>query len=99
MKITEENVRYIAGLANLSLEEREIPKLAKDLDSIIGYVETLNELDTAGVEPMSQVLFDAGETATLREDLAVRVLTQDDAMANAPVSSGGYFKVPRVIEK
>ena len=77
MKITEKEVRYVAGLANLNLTDDEIAKLQADLDGILEHMDALNEIDTAGVEPMSQVLFDAGETATLRADVPVPPLGND----------------------
>ena len=61
-------MRYVADLANLRLDDSEIERMAKDLDEILTHIEKLNELDTSNVEPMAQVLFDAEETATLRED-------------------------------
>ena len=99
MKITEKEVRYVAGLANLSLTQEEIVKFAADLDDILTHMEKLNELDTTGVEPMAQVLFESGETATLREDIVRPTLENIAALANAPMSGGGYFKVPKVIER
>ena len=99
MKITEKEVRYVAGLANLTLTEQEIAKLQTDLDGILGHMDSLNEVDTTGVEPMSQVLFDAGETATLRPDQTVVPLDNKAALANAPQPGAGYFKVPKVIER
>jgi aspartyl-tRNA(Asn)/glutamyl-tRNA(Gln) amidotransferase subunit C len=99
MKITEKEVRHIAGLANLTLTEEEIPRYAHDLNDILSHMEKLNELDTAQVEPMAQVLYPAGETATLREDLEKPTLPNDLALANAPLASQGYFKVPKVIER
>ena len=99
MKITEKEVRYVAGLANLSLSQEEILKFAADLDDILTHMEKLNELDTTGVEPMAQVLFEADETATLREDIERPPLENVVALANAPMSGGGYFKVPKVIER
>ncbi len=99
MKLTEENVRYVAGLANLTLSESEIHQYADELSNILTYVDKLNELDTTGVEPMAQVLFAAGDTASLREDVERTPLTNAAALANAPLASGGYFKVPKVIER
>ena len=99
MKITEKEVRYVAGLANLRLGEEEIGRLAHDLDEILTHIDQLNELDTSGVEPMAQVLYEAGETATLREDLERPGLGSDVALANAPHAGAGYFKVPKVIER
>jgi aspartyl-tRNA(Asn)/glutamyl-tRNA(Gln) amidotransferase subunit C len=99
MKITDEEVRRIAELAALALRDDEVEKLAKDLDNILSHMDKLNELDTTGVEPMAQVLFSAEETATLREDREKPCLSNAEALQNAPVSGGGYFKVPRVIER
>ena len=99
MKITEEEVRYVADLANLKLSEAEVRKYQADLDEILLHVDKLNEIDTSGVEPMAQVLYDAEETATLRADTEVPPLPNADAVGNAPVAGGGYFKVPLVIER
>ena len=99
MKITEQEVRYVAGLANLSLADQEIARLSKDLDEILTHIDTLNELDTSNVQPMAQVLYDAGETATLREDRERATLGNAAALQNAPVSGAGYYKVPKVIER
>ena len=99
MKITEQDVRNIAGLANLNLRDDEIGKLRADLDGILEHMDALKEIDTSGVEPMAQVLFDAGETATLRPDVPVPPLGNKAALANAPQAGAGYFKVPKVIER
>lgn len=99
MKITEQEVRRVADLANLALREDEVARMAQDLDGILSHIDKLNELDTTGVEPMAQVLFDAEETATLREDRERPSLSNAEAVGNAPVAGGGYYKVPRVIER
>ena len=89
----------MATLANLTLTEDEVVRLSHDMDEILTHIDKLNELDTAGVEPMSQVLYDAEETATLREDLERPPLGNAAAVANAPLSGNGYYKVPLVIER
>ena len=99
MKITENEVRYVAALSNLTLTEAELERMARDLDEILTYVDKLNELDTSGVEPMAQVLFDAEETATLRDDIERPTVSNSEALANAPLSGAGCFKVPKVIER
>ena len=86
-------------MAALALSDNEVEKMATDLDNILSHMNKLNELDTTGVEPMAQVLFDAEETATLREDRERPCLSNAEALANAPVSGSGYYKVPRVIER
>lgn len=99
MKITEQEVRYVADLANLELSGDEIVRMAHDLDEILTHIDKLNELDTASVEPMAQVLYDAEETATLRVDEEAPSLSNADALANAPQPGSGYYKVPKVIER
>jgi aspartyl-tRNA(Asn)/glutamyl-tRNA(Gln) amidotransferase subunit C len=99
VKITEEEVRYVAALANLNLKDEETHKLRADLDEILGYIDKLNELDTSNVAPMAQVLYDQDETATLRADEPRPTLGNPVALANAPAAGAGYFKVPKVIER
>ncbi len=97
--ISEEQVRYVADLANLALSEEEVSRMAVELGAILQYMEKLNELDTRDVEPMAQVLYEAEETATLREDREGPTLGSEIALANAPLAGAGYFKVPKVIER
>jgi aspartyl-tRNA(Asn)/glutamyl-tRNA(Gln) amidotransferase subunit C len=97
VKITEKEVRYVAGLANLTLTDTEVAKLQGDLDGILEHFEQLNRADTNDVEPMSQVLF--GDADTLRHDVIVPPLGNEAALANAPQPGAGYFKVPIVIER
>jgi aspartyl-tRNA(Asn)/glutamyl-tRNA(Gln) amidotransferase subunit C len=99
LKLKTEEVRYVAELANLRLTDEEIVRMSHDLGEILTHIEQLNELDTNDVAPMAQVLFEADETATLREDHPIEPLSNDEAVANAPVKGAGYFKVPRVIER
>lgn len=99
MKITEQEVRYVAELANLWLSEQEVARYRADLDEILAHMDKLNELDTSGVAPMAQVLFEAEETATLREDAEQEGLGSEAALANAPLAGAGCFKVPKVIER
>jgi aspartyl-tRNA(Asn)/glutamyl-tRNA(Gln) amidotransferase subunit C len=99
MRITEKEVAYVAALANLELNEAETRRMAHDLDEILSHMEALNEVDTTGVEPMAQVLSETGAGDNLREDTPRPVLGSIVALANAPVSGSGYFKVPKVIER
>jgi aspartyl-tRNA(Asn)/glutamyl-tRNA(Gln) amidotransferase subunit C len=62
-------------------------------------MDKLNALDTGAVEPMAQVLYDAEETATLREDVERPALGPEAALANAPAAGAGFYKVPKVIER
>jgi len=99
LKLTEEEVRYVSDLANLRLSNEEVARMSHDLGQILTHIEQLNELNTSSVEPMAQVLYEADETATLREDVPHRSLTNEEALANAPLSGNGYYKVPKVIER
>ncbi len=107
--VSEKDVSYVADLAHLELTEEERARLLKDLNSILGYIERLNELDTSGVEPMAQVAsrYGAREGATGTEAFAYAMradeprpsLPHDEALKNAPKTDGVFFKVPKVIEK
>jgi len=99
VKITEEQVRYIADLANLRLEEEAVRKYAADLEEILTYVAKLDELDTSDVEPMAQVIYPGSETATLRDDETQPSFDPDLALRPAPTAGKGHFKVPKVIER
>jgi aspartyl-tRNA(Asn)/glutamyl-tRNA(Gln) amidotransferase subunit C len=99
VKITEQQVRYVADLANLHLTDAEVSKFEADLDEILTHVDKLNEIDTDGVEPMAQVLYAAEETTTLRADIPAPPLGNSEVLANAPQPGAGYFKVPKVIER
>ncbi len=99
MKLTDDEVRYVADLANLRLSNDEVGRMSHDLGQILTHIEQLNELDTSDVQPMAQVLFDADETATLREDVPHTPLGSQIALANAAASGSGYYKVPKVIER
>ncbi len=99
MALTEKVVRYVAELAHLELSEEEVRKFLPQLDSILEYIDKLNQLDTTRVEPMAQVTYPASENPALRRDEPRPSFTQNDALANAPEPAAGCFKVPRVIER
>lgn len=99
MTLTDEQVREVADLANLELSDDEVRRMAQDLGQILTHIDQLNELNTADVEPMAQVLYDADETATLREDIPRACLSNKEALANAAQKGAGYFKVPKVVER
>jgi len=95
MKITREEVEHVARLARLALDETEIVTLTGQMDAILGYVEQLNELDTAGIEPTSHAV--PMENA-FRSDRVTPSIGIERALANAPAQTGDCFKVPKVIE-
>ena len=99
MALTQKDAQYVAQLAHLELTEEERQKFLPQLDSILQYMQKLNELDTSQVEPMAQVTYPARANPSLREDLPHKTFEQEEALANAPDQNAGCFRVPRVIEK
>ncbi len=101
MKISHEDVLRVAELAHLELSTAEVESLQRQLDSILTYMEKLNELDTSQVEPMAQVLagVPAAEDAALRADLPAACDVAEAVLSGAPDPSRPYFRVPKVIEK
>jgi aspartyl-tRNA(Asn)/glutamyl-tRNA(Gln) amidotransferase subunit C len=95
MKITQETVQYVAAQAKLSVSEEEQQKIAVDLDRILDYIETMNELDTEGVEPMSHVL---PVKNVFREDVVVNEDNRTELLKNAPKQKDGSFAVPKTVE-
>ena len=112
MKVTEKDVTYVADLANLELSEDERTRMVRDLNSILGHVESLGGLNTKDVPPMAQVSdryrLDESKQGSDRFAYASRddvheglrkSLPHEAALANAPESDGTFFKVPKVIER
>ncbi len=100
-KVTVEDVERVAELAHLELTPEETGGMLHDLNAILDYVAELNELDTAGVEPLAEVTeLQAGTSATeLRADAVVPSLDRAAVMPQAPETDGSFFKVPKVIER
>src|SRR5215467_8920028 len=112
MKVTDKDVTYVADLANLELSEDERTRMVRDLNSILGHVDSLSELDTKDVPPMAQVSdrFGIDESKQGSERFAYasrddvheglrKSLPHEIALENAPDSDGTFFKVPKVIER
>ena len=104
MKVTEKDVLYVAELANLELTSEERPRMVRDLNSILEYMDKLNELDTSAVEPMAEVetIAKADASYAAREDVVEslrRSLPHEEALQNAPDTDGTFFRVPKVIER
>lgn len=105
--VSEKDVGYVADLAHLELTAEERARMLKDLNSILGYIDRLNQLDTSHVEPMAQVASrygerkeeDTGLADALRADVPLPCLTHEAALRNAPATDGIFFKVPKVIER
>jgi aspartyl-tRNA(Asn)/glutamyl-tRNA(Gln) amidotransferase subunit C len=100
LKISREDVQRVAELAYLDLSEAELEMYRAQIDEILEYIGKLNELDTAGVEPMAQVLA-GGQSAdaTLREDVVVPCNVAAEILKQAPDPEPPYFRVPKVIER
>ena len=97
-------VRHVADLANLELTAEELPRMARDLNAILGHIAELNQLDTADVPPMAQVsealgLAPANSGQTLRPDTVIPSVDRKLVMDEAPETDGRFFKVPKVIER
>lgn len=99
MKVTEQDVLDVSGLANLELTEAERARLLRDLNSILAYIDRLNQLDTSAVPPMAQVSAGLAPDSAMRADQARPSIPRQDALRSAPLSDGEFFKVPKVIEK
>jgi aspartyl-tRNA(Asn)/glutamyl-tRNA(Gln) amidotransferase subunit C len=92
-KVTIETVDHVARLARLSLTAEERETFARQLDGILAYAESIQALDTEGVEPMSH----AGAAATLRDDAPAPSLDRERVLGAAPDATDGLFRVPKVI--
>src|SRR5271157_321030 len=107
--VSQKDVSYVADLAHLELTPDERARMLKDLNSILGYIERLKQLDTTNVEPMAQVANRYGASKdsagsaefayAMRPDELRPSLPHDGAMSNAPQTDGIFFKVPKVIER
>lgn len=112
MKVTDKDVTYVADLGNLELTEDERTRMVRDLNLILGHVDSLNELDTKDVPAMAQVSDRYGLDESKQGSERFAYASRDDiheglrkslprqvALANAPDSDGTFFKVPKVIER
>ena len=101
MKISHDDVLYVAALAHLELTDAEVDTYQKQLDAILTYIDKLNQLDTAKVEPMAQVLYGTNgtEDPTLREDVVLPCDVGKEILDQAPHPNKPYFRVPKVIER
>ena len=96
MKVTNDMVERLAHLARLSFTEEEKKELQYDLERMIAFVEKLKEVDTTGIEPLLHI---TGTTNMLREDEIRNDISRQEALLNAPLTDGNFFKVPKMIKK
>lgn len=96
MEVNRALVEHIAHLSRLHFEEKEKAGIEKDLQKMISFVEKLSEIDTTGIEPLQHM---GNAFNVLRDDEIRGSVSREDALHNAPVSDGVFFKVPKVIRK
>jgi aspartyl-tRNA(Asn)/glutamyl-tRNA(Gln) amidotransferase subunit C len=100
LRISRADVERVAELAYLDLSEAELEMYRAQIDEILEYIGKLNELDTAHIAPMAQVLADdQSRDATLREDVVVLCNVASEILKQAPDPEAPYFRVPKVIER
>ena len=95
MKLTKDDVRYVADLARLTFTDDEVEQYVEQLGAILNYEDQLNELNTDGVAPTAHVL---PVKNVLREDEVKPSLSREKALMNAPSQDQGCFSVPKVVE-
>ena len=93
--ISDETIEYVGILAKLELSEEEKEQAKKDMAKMLDYIDTLNELDTSGVEPMSHVF---PVNNVFREDVVTNEDDRDEILANAPEAKDGAFVVPKTFD-
>ena len=95
MSVDTQTVKKVARLARIALPDADAERLAPELNNIIGWIEQLGEVDTAGVEPMTAVI---PNHLRLRDDVVTDGGIREELMRNAPQAEHGFFTVPKVIE-
>ena len=88
------NITYLAKLARLKLTDVEKQRFSNQMETIIKYIEKLNELDTQNVKPTAHVL---GLNNIFRDDVATKPLTDHDPINDSPAQSKGHYEVPKII--
>jgi len=95
MSIDKDKIKHVSKLARISVNEKKIDDLTKDLSSIFKFIEQLNELNTDKVEPLSSIL---NEPLRLRKDEINEGKIREKILKNSPQSNDEFFVVPKVIE-
>ena len=95
MPIDKNQVKKVAKLSRISLEDNKIDSLSKDLDSILTFVERLNELDTKEIKTLKSI---TNKTLEARNDIVDDGKIKDDILKNSPEKNEDFFIVPKVIE-
>jgi aspartyl-tRNA(Asn)/glutamyl-tRNA(Gln) amidotransferase subunit C len=95
MSIDETTAARVAKLARIRVEPEALPALAGEFNTILGFIEQLNEVDIEGIEPMTSV---TPQQLKWREDVVTEGDQQDLILSNAPDAREGFFAVPKVVE-
>ncbi|WP_299045669.1 Asp-tRNA(Asn)/Glu-tRNA(Gln) amidotransferase subunit GatC [uncultured Tateyamaria sp.] len=95
MSIDQSTAARVAKLARIKVEEDQLPALASEFNTILGFIEQLSEVDVEGVEPMTSV---TPQRLKRRADVVTDGGQQDKVLANAPDAREGFFAVPKVVE-
>jgi len=95
-KLREEEVRHVAKLAGLTLSPSEVKKFQKQLSEVLNYIEVLNEIDTEGLEPTSQV---TGLENVFREDKIGSSLSREEVLSGAKNKDRGMFKIKAIFDE
>lgn len=95
MLITDETIEYVSALAKLELSEAEKARAKEDLGNILNYIDTMNEINTDEVEPMSHVF---PIRNVFREDVVENGADRENLLANAPEEQDGCYVVPQTVE-
>lgn len=93
--ISDETIEYVGILAKLELSPEEKERAKKDMEEMLDYIDKLNELDTAGIEPMSHVF---SVNNVFREDIVTNGDDRDNMLKNAPEAKDGSYQVPKTVE-
>ena len=96
MEISDELVQHIAHLARLEFEGEDLENIKGDMQQIIRFIDKLSELDTKNVEPL---IFMSDEVNVLREDEPENLISNEQALMNAPKKDSDYFRIPKVLDK
>jgi aspartyl-tRNA(Asn)/glutamyl-tRNA(Gln) amidotransferase subunit C len=95
MSVDDKTVRRVARLARLKVAEADVPRLAGELNSILAFVEQLNEVNVDGVAPLTSVV---NQAMKMRDDVVTDGNYPKDVTKNAPASEDDFFMVPKVVE-
>ena len=95
MSIDKDTAARVAKLARIKVEAEALPALAAEFNTILGFIEQLNEVDVEGIEPMTSV---TPQRLKLRQDVVNDGNQQPKVLANAPDAREGFFAVPKVME-